>query len=179
MKARNPIFHGLLALMLAGPAAAADLDALYDQLKTAPAEDAPRIEAEIDRAWQQSGSAAMDLLLQRGQEALAVGDTGAAIDHFSALIDHAPDFAEGYNARAAAFFQEGQVGLALDDIAQVLVLDPRHYTAITGLALMLEDMERPEAAIAAYEEALAIHPHLAGVTEAIERLRAETDGQEI
>ncbi|WP_442900687.1 tetratricopeptide repeat protein [Falsirhodobacter sp. 20TX0035] len=165
--------------MLASPVGAADLDALYDRLATASEQDAPRLEAEIEDAWQKSGSAAMDLLLERGQDALAAGDTAAAIDHFSALIDHAPDFAEGYNARAAAFFQEGEFGPAITDIGHVLTLDPRHFTAITGLALMLEEMDRPKEAIEAYRAALAIHPHLAGIRDSIDRLTAETDGQEI
>ena len=37
----------------------------------------------------------MDLLLGRGNEALEAEDYPTAIEHFSALIDHAPDFAEG------------------------------------------------------------------------------------
>lgn len=179
MKAHNPIFHGLLVAMLAIPAGAADLGVLYDQLKTASDTDAPRVEAEIEAAWQQSGSAAMDLLLQRGQEALAGGDTGTAIEHFSALIDHAPDFAEAYNSRAAAFYQQGDFGQAIDDVAHVLTLDPQHFTAITGLATMLEAMDRPEDALEAYRMALAIHPHLGGGQETVERLKAETAGQEI
>lgn len=179
MKARRPIFHALLAIVLATSAGAADLDALYDRLATASEQDAPRLEAEIEGEWQKSGSAAMDLLLQRGQDALAAGDTEAAIDHFSAVIDHAPGFAEAYNARAATFFQEGEFGPAITDIGQVLTLDPRHFTAITGLGRMLEEMDRPKEAIEAYRAALAIHPHLTGVRDSIDRLTAETDGQEI
>ena len=60
-----------------------------------------------------------------------------AIEHFTALIDHAPDFAEGYNARATAFFQTGQFGQSLADIQQTLALNPRHFGAISGLALIL------------------------------------------
>lgn len=179
MRARNPIFQALLAVTLAVPAGAQDLDALYDRLKAASPQDAPMIEQEIEGAWQRSGSAAMDLLLQRGQEALAVGDADTAIDHFSALIDHAPGFAEGWNARAAAFFQKGMFGQALDDIAHVLALDPRHFTAIQGLAAMLAEMDRPEDAIEAYNAALAIHPNMSGIRDEIERLKIEDAGQEI
>lgn len=179
MKARPPIFHGLFAVMLAVPAGAADIDTLYDRLKTASAADAPRVEAEIEREWQQSGSAAMDLLLQRGQDALALGDPELAVAHLSALIDHAPEFAEAYNSRAAAFYQQGDFGPAIDDVAHALTLDPRHFTAITGLATLLEAMDRPAAALDAYRMALAIHPHLDGAQETLERLEAETAGQEI
>jgi hypothetical protein len=74
------------AILLIGalsPAAAADeatLDALYDQLKAATPEEAEAIEAQIWDEWSQSGSAAMDLLLERGREAMEAEDPVAAID---------------------------------------------------------------------------------------------------
>ena len=58
----------------------------------------------------------MDLLLTRGRDALEAGETVLAIRHFTALIDHAPEFAEGYNGRATAYFQMGRYGLSLEDI---------------------------------------------------------------
>lgn len=155
------------------------MDALYDRLANATAEEAPRIAREIETEWSRSGSAAMDLLLERGNEAMAAGDLDAAIDHFTALTDHAPDFAEGWNGRALAFFQKGYYGQAIDDIAHVLALNPHHFGAITGLAAMFEEMDRPEKALEAYKAALAIHPHLEGVDEAVKRLEAESAGQEI
>ena len=78
------------------------------------------------------------------------GDTKLAVEHFSALIDHAPDFAEGYNARATAFFLRGQYGLSLNDIQETLARNPRHFGAIGGLALILEELGRPEDALAAW-----------------------------
>jgi len=41
----------------------------------------------------------MDLLLQRGQEAMDNEDYEAAIEHFTALTDHAPDFAEAISLK--------------------------------------------------------------------------------
>ena len=66
-----------------------------------------------------------------------------AIEHFTALVDHAPEFAEGYNARATAYFQNGQYGPSLEDIRQTLMLNPRHFGAMSGLALILEELGRP------------------------------------
>ncbi|WP_237763591.1 tetratricopeptide repeat protein [Falsirhodobacter sp. alg1] len=182
MSAQNPFFHVSLAIALgffASGASAASLDTLYDQLKAANEAEAPKVAAEIEAEWDRSGSAAMDLLLQRGRAALAEGDYETAIAHLTALIDHAPDFPEGWSVRAQAFYQEGLLGPALDDIAHVLTLDPRHYTAVVGLGTILEEVERPEDAIRAYQEALAIHPYLDGIEEAIDRLRVDADGQNI
>ena len=95
----------------------AKLDGLLDRLKTADAPEASRIESEIWIEWSKSGSPALDLLLQRGRDAMALGDMGLAIEHFTAVIDQDPTFAEGWNARATAFYQAGEFGPSISDIA--------------------------------------------------------------
>jgi tetratricopeptide (TPR) repeat protein len=158
---------------------ASKLDGLFDRLKTADAAEAGRIESEIWIEWSKSGSPALDLLLQRGRDAMAMGDTGQAIEHFTALIDQDPGFAEGWNARATAFYQAGEFGPSIADIAHVLQLNPRHFGAMSGLAAMLEEAGKPERALEVYKAALAIHPQLEGATEAVERLETEATGQEL
>lgn len=155
------------------------LDSLFAELKESDAQSAGRIEREIWNEWSKSGSPAMDLLLQRGRDAMAAGDMGAAIEHFTALTDHAPDFAEGWNARATAYFQAGEWGPSVNDIAKTLTLNPRHFGALSGLGMIFEQLEQPEKALEAYKAALAIHPHLQGVIEAVERLEAETAGTDL
>ena len=155
----------------------AEVEALFEGLKTASPEASVQIESRIYEIWSQSGSPSMDLLLQRGREAMEEGDTNLAVEHFSALIDHAPDFAEGYNARATAFFLRGQYGLSLNDIQETLARNPRHFGAIGGLALILEELGRPEDALAAWREVERIHPNREGLTIAIERLSRQVDGE--
>jgi tetratricopeptide (TPR) repeat protein len=158
---------------------AAKLDDLFTRLSTAPEAESWRIEQEIWIEWSKSGSAAMDLLLQRGRDAMEAGDVKTAIDHFTALIDHAPDFAEGYNGRATAYFQAGEFGPAVADIAKALSLNPRHFGAMAGFGMILEETGQPDRALAVYKAALAIHPHLAGVLEAVERLKTEAHGRDL
>ena len=105
----------------------------------------------------------MDLLLQRGREALEAGDIDRAIEHFSALIDHAPDFAEGYNARATAYFQKGLYGPSLEDIEQTLARNPRHFGALSGLALILEELGIKDGALAAYRAVEEMYPAREGL----------------
>ena len=112
----------------------------------------------------------MDLLLKRGEDALAQGDAQAAIDHFSALVDHAPEFAEGYNARAAAYFEAGYFGPALADIRSVLALNPRHFEALTGLAVLQEALGEPEKALETYRDVLELVPNNQDVLDAVSRL---------
>lgn len=158
---------------------AAKLDNLFDRLRTAPADEAGRIEREIQLEWAKSGSPALDLLLQRGEDAMGMGDYKAAIEHFTALIDHDPTFAEAWNGRATAYYLTGQFGPSVADIAQVLTLNPRHFGALSGLAMILEETGKPEKALAAYRAALAIHPHLQGAIEAVERLEKAAEGREL
>ncbi len=179
----NRIVAAVLPLFLTCAAAAAEdtakLDGLFDRLKSAQAAEAGRIETEIWIEWSKSGSPALDLLLQRGRDAMEMGDTAQAIAHFSAVIDHDPAFAEGWNGRATAYYQAGEFGPSLADIGRVLTLNPRHFGALVGLAAMLEESGNTEKALAAYRAAQDIHPHLDGVAEAIQRLEAQETGQEL
>ena len=179
----NPVVTALVLVFLTCAAAlaqdAAKLDGLFDRLKTADVDESGRIETEIWIEWSKSGSPALDLLLQRGRDAMAIGDNALAVDHFTAVIDQAPDFAEGWNARATAYYQEGEFGPSVADIAKTLQLNPRHFGALSGLAAILEDAGKPERALEVYKAALAIHPHLEGVAEAILRLETQQKGQEL
>lgn len=155
------------------------LDEMFERLKTADEGASGRIEREIWNEWSKSGSPAMDLLLQRGRDALAEGNIPEAIEHLTALTDHAPDFAEGWNARATAYYQAGEFGPSVADIARVLTLNPRHFGALSGLASIHESLDNKPRALEIYRAALAIHPNLAGVSSAIERLEKDTSGTEL
>ncbi len=185
MRVPAPILNCAVAAWLAlGGAALAEtvgpeLDRLFATLQGASAAEAVRIESDIWRIWSRSGSAAMDLLLERGRKAAEQGDFEAALDHLTALTDHAPDFAEGWNARATVFFQIGAYGPAIADLQRVLALNPRHFGALSGFGMILEEIDRPAQALEAYRAALTLHPHMQGVIEAVSRLEAKTSGSSL
>jgi tetratricopeptide (TPR) repeat protein len=185
MKPRRPLHNfavaALLPIALSAPAWAQTerLDSLFADLADSDPAEARRIEREIWAEWSKSGSPAMDLLLQRGRDAMAEGDLEAAIDHLTALTDHAPDFAEGWNALATAYFQAGDYGPSIQEIARTLSLNPRHFGALSGLGMIFEELGDEARALEAYRAAQAIHPHLQNVGEAIERLEAAAEGQEL
>lgn len=136
-------------------------------------------ESDILRAWSRSGSAAMDLLYQRGEEALDAGETQAAIGHLTALTDHAPDFAAGWQLRAAAFAASGQFGPAVADLARALALQPRNFAALTQLGAMLEETGDDKAALTAWRQSLAIHPHQQEARDGVTRLERTQSGTDI
>jgi tetratricopeptide (TPR) repeat protein len=155
----------------------ADVEALLEQLAQPDQDRWARLERQILREWGRSGSASIDLIFQRGQEALQAGAAESAIMHFSTVIDHAPDFAEAWNGRATAYFLANRMGQSLSDIEQVLIRNPRHFGALAGLGMIMQQLDRPEAARRAFEASLAIHPHQQSVIDALGRLGLAQQGE--
>lgn len=151
------------------PARAGETE-LLEALRTAPESEAKRLERELALIWDSSGSPAMDLLLKRGREAMEAENTERAIEHFSALTDHAPEFAEGWHARATAFFRAGKYGPALDSLERALSLNPNQYDAIFGLGVMFQEFGDLDRAARAYSQVLELHPHHKNAKAALERL---------
>lgn len=131
------------------------------------------VENKLLRMWSRSGSDTADLMLQRGQDLIDEEKFLTALEHLTALTDHVPDFAEGWHARATAFFHLEEYGLAVDDIFRTLALNPDHFGALTGLGIIQEELGHPERALMAFEKAREINPHREQINQAIERLRLE------
>ena len=152
---------------------------LLERLAREDLEHWHRIERDLVNAWSQSGSATMDLLLERGRAALAEGETEAAIEHLTALTDHAPGFAEGWHSRATAYFEAGLIGPALADLERALALNPDHFGALTGIGTIMEQTGHPDRALRAYEAAQAIHPHHPRIEAALVRVTHALGGWDI
>ena len=163
-------------LLAQGATDAERLDDLFEQLRNAEPEAVELIESQIVTLWSRSGSPAMDLLYRRGEEAMDEGAPDIAVEHFTALIDHAPDFAEGYHGRATAYYQLGLFGPAIDDLRQTLVLQPRHFGAMTGIAVVLEEIGRPEDALEVWRKVAEFAPNDPEVVGVIERLEVQLRG---
>jgi tetratricopeptide (TPR) repeat protein len=160
------------------PDSAADntIATLLERLRTAPAGEAATLARTIELKWSASGSPTADLLLKRGQDALEASQLQRAIEHFTALTDHAPAFAEGWHGRAQAFFASGAYGLALSDLRTALALNPQHFGAIYGLAALLEQLEKPQEAHAAYKILLNLYPAHEKALEGVARLSPSVNG---
>lgn len=137
---------------------------------------AARLEQQVITEWSKSGSATIDLLLRRGRNALEIKKHAEAIQHFRALTDHAPEFAEGWHGLALAYYQAERFGPAMDALERTLALNPRHFGALRGVGALLEQTDRAVLAYDAYAKALAIRPHDGDVIEAMKRLEARARG---
>ncbi len=168
------------AVLLCGPVygqQSTNIAELLETLRTAPAEQAQAAERNVQREWSKSGSASMDLLLKRGRDALAVGEFSVAIDHLTALTDHAPDFAEGFHARATAYYRADLYGPALDDLETTLALNPDNFNAIFGLGVLFEELGDSRHAAEMYRRVLALNPHHENAEKALEKLKTEGIGR--
>ncbi|MDW3222420.1 MAG: tetratricopeptide repeat protein [Paracoccaceae bacterium] len=150
---------------------------LLQQLLEASESEANRLDRELTLIWERSGSPAMDLLLTRGRDAMEAKENSVAIDHLTALTDHAPDFAEGWHARATAYYQAGLYGPALDDLERALALNPNNYNAIFGLGVMLQEFGDLERAGEAFQRALELNPHHENANKAMEQLKQSGIGR--
>ncbi|MBK0326887.1 hypothetical protein I5535_06210 [Rhodobacteraceae bacterium F11138] len=187
MTGTHPIFKVIVAatvaiVMYSIPSGAQTADSqdeseLLAALATADPAEAVRLDRQLQRLWSRTGSASMDLLLERGRESLQAGEPLIAIEHLTALTDHAPRFAEGWNTRAMAYFQVDLLGPALSDLEHALALNPNNYNAIIGLGSILETFGDTRRAYRAYQRAQAIHPHHEDVTTALDRLRSGIEGK--
>lgn len=148
----------------------AEVDSLLAELAQPGLPTWQAVEQKILSAWERSGSDTVDLLLQRGQDAIEADEPGKAVEHFSAAIDHAPDFAEAYQGRASVYFQQEEFGLALSDLQYTLALNPRHFGAMTGMGLVLEQMGETELALDILRRAQEINPHRETINKSVERL---------
>jgi tetratricopeptide (TPR) repeat protein len=120
--------------------------------------------------WSRSGDEEVDALLRQGTHLLNRGQPGASVAVFTQIIERAPDFAEGWNKRATAYYHIGQYEKSLLDIDETLKRNPFHFGALSGAGLCLVELGRDAEALAYFDRALAINPNLAGILELKEQV---------
>jgi len=156
------------------------LSDLYALLATADDEDAAKaISDAIERVWLHSGSATIDVLMERAIKAMAQKNVDLALKMLDAVVDLAPDYTEAWNRRAFVHFVRKDTERALGDLRRALALDPNHFKALDGLAQILREIGQKKPALKAFRQLLDIHPYWAGAKEAVDELEREVDGQGI
>jgi len=111
-------------------------DALHEILrKTNDDEVAEIAEAALWAAWLPSGNEMIDHAMRRGLKLMRDGELIEAIKAFTEVVKAAPDFAEGWNKRATAFFLAECFDDSISDCQRVLKLKPRHFGCLSGLGI--------------------------------------------
>ena len=135
------------------------LNDYFTQLKrTRDPAVAGELTAKIWAVWNDSGSATVNLLMQWATQAMNAQKYPAALDFLDQAIALKPDYAEAWNKRATLHYHAGNYKKSMEDIAHVLVLEPRHFGALSGMATILQDTGKDEAAMRVWERLLDIYP---------------------
>ena len=157
-----------------------NLDTLFAGLKIAPDEaSAKAIEDRIWAQWLVSGSDTCTLLMTRVKEATDDKNLDLAVRLLDAVIALKPDYVEAWNRRATVYYLKQDYGHALADLRQVLAREPRHFGALSGLGLILQDIGDDKHALQAYRKALEIDPHLENIPEVVKTLSEKVEGRPI
>lgn len=155
------------------------LDEMFQNLLAAPTSaEAGAIEEQIWQSWGQSGSATVDVLIERADAAEAAGDKPLALRFVNQATELAPSYAGGWYRRSILRYDADDRAGAIGDIQETLKREPRHFGALSGLGMIYEDMGQEKAALSAYRRALEIHPYLDTAKQGVMRLEPKIEGQD-
>jgi tetratricopeptide (TPR) repeat protein len=157
-----------------------NLDFLFGALKVAPDDvTAKAIEERIWALWAVTRSDTTTLLMARAQTAMEQHDFDLAIKLLDAVIKIKPKYVEAWNRRATIYYMKKDYGHALADIREVLRREPRHFGALSGLGLIMQDIGDDKQALEVYRRALSIYPRLQRVPDVVKTLQEKVEGRDI
>jgi tetratricopeptide (TPR) repeat protein len=168
LKSPDPSARREAVLELGKVGRMADADALLDALYDDDEGVRGLAEAAVWQVWSRSGDARADALLKSGIGHMEQGQMGAAVEDFTRVIEMHPEFAEGWNKRATAYFLMGDLEQSLRDCDEVMRRNPNHFGALSGYGLIHVQRGDLERALEYFERALEINPNLHGVQQTIE-----------
>jgi tetratricopeptide (TPR) repeat protein len=156
------------------------LDFLFGALKAAPDEaSAKHVEARIWAIWLQTPSDTAALLMARAKAAVDAQKIDVAIKLLDSVIKLRPDYIEAWNRRATLYYMQNDYARSLADIREVLIREPRHFGALAGLGMIMQDVGDEKRALEAYRKALAVNPHLEKIPEQVKALTEKVEGRDI
>lgn len=159
---------------------AGQLDGLFAALKNAPnVQIAKAIGTRIDAVMFDSESDTLNLLMVRARTTMEAKELDTAIELLDAIIEINPRYTEAWAQRATVYFVKKDLYRSLADLRVVLSQEPRHYGALAGLGVILQDIGEDKRALDAFRRALDVNPHLENVPELVRRLKVKVEGREI
>ena len=139
------------------------LDSMFANLKVVKNEqNARRIEQAIWQLWLKPDNRVVRQMMQTIMATREDGNYEESINLLNDLIAQYPNYSEGWNQRATIYYLMGNFEASVLDVAQTLKLEPRHFGALSGLAVMLWKQGNQDLARKSLNEAVRIHPFLAG-----------------
>jgi tetratricopeptide (TPR) repeat protein len=157
-----------------------NLDFLFGALKAAPDTSiAKAVEERIWAVWAVSRSDTTNLLMVRARTAIEQKDSDLAIKLLTSIVKIKPDYVNAWNQRATLYYAKKDYGRALADIREVLKREPRHFGALSGLGLILQDIGEDKQALEVYRRALAVYPKMEHIPDVVKKLQEKVEGRDI
>jgi tetratricopeptide (TPR) repeat protein len=157
-----------------------NLDRLFEALKVAPDDESAKyVENRIWAMWIATDSDTTTLLMTRVKAAVDAKDLDLGIKLLTAIIDIKPDYIEAWNRRATIYYMKKDFDDSLADIHEVLKREPRHFGALSGLGMIMQEVGDDKHALDAFRRALAVHPHLEHIPDLVKQLTDKVEGRDI
>ena len=135
---------------------------LFERLRNAMTEQEGRLaEDAVWRLWMEAApSRTVARAVDEAMDARESYDFNRALAILDDVVSQAPDYAEGWNQRAFIRFLKDDLDGSLEDIERALELEPKHFAALAGKAIILMRQGRMDLGQAALRLAVEIHPWL-------------------
>jgi len=117
------------------------------------------VTSKIWDIWHETNDPSIEADFYRGLESMRTGDLLMAVAFFTRVIDKNPNFAEGWNKRATAYYMLGKFDASMIDIHETLKLEPRHFGAMDGMGLIFIHYQQFDKTIDIYDKMLEIFPN--------------------
>ena len=153
-----------VSLLFASKIALADqndprLNNLFKKLNETENQDEIRdLISDIWNIWYEVDDPKVIEYFEKGIQAMNLRNYPLAIRFFNNLIEEDPNFAEGWNKRATAYFMMGDFDKSMLDIVKTLELEPRHFGALDGMSLIFIHQGQFQEALKVYDKMLELFP---------------------
>ncbi|MET0278264.1 MAG: tetratricopeptide repeat protein [Pseudorhodoplanes sp.] len=157
-----------------------DLDFLFGALKVAPDPEAAKaVEGRIWAVWLVSKSDTANLLMSRVKAAVDAKNLDLAVQLLDKVVLLRPDYVEAWNRRATIHYMRKDFTRSIEDVRQVLAREPRHFGALAGLGLILQELGDDKRALEVYRKAVEINPQMQRIPDLIKSLTEKVEGRDI
>ena len=129
------------------------LPKLFDELYLSEESiDINLITKKIWDIWHETNNIKIEVYFSKGMELMSNDDLLTSVLFFTKVIKEKPDFAEAWNKRATVYFMMGEYDKSMNDIKKTLILEPRHFGALDGMALIFLHSKQYNEAIKIYDQ---------------------------
>ena len=155
-----------------------ELPDLFSQLEQAETSYAASpIVQNIWTIWLKHPDSQLTQAMKAASEIMQNGDLEQAELLFTQLIEKAPGWAEAWNKRATVrYYRDNLIG-SIADIKETLVVEPRHFGALSGLGMIQMRLQDYSEALSTYESLQKIHPNSQDVGRILPALRQQISQQ--